>query len=121
MSDPQELANQYAEVWNERDAEERRQRIAALWAADGVHYVGTREARGYRELEERITGSHEKNIVLLGNRFRAVNDARALRDIITFHWEMLPAHGDTVLATGLEFLVMNADGRIVADYQFVLD
>jgi hypothetical protein len=120
MSDPQKLANQYVEVWNERDAEERRLRIAALWVANGAHYVGTRKAHGYKELEERITGSHEKNVVLSGNRFRAVKDARALRDVITFHWEMLPAHGDTVLAIGLEFLVVNAVGRIVTDYQFVL-
>jgi hypothetical protein len=120
MSDAQELADRYVEVWNERDDDERRRRIAALWVTNGVHYVAAREARGYTELEQRITGSHEKNVVLAGNRFRAAKDARALRDVITFHWEMLPAHDDTVLAIGLEFLVVNAEGRILTDYQFVL-
>lgn len=120
MSRAQELADRYVEVWNERETETRRQQIAALWVTGGAHYVGTREARGYTELEQRIAGSHEKNVVLAGNRFRAARDACALRDVITFHWEMLPARGDTVLAVGLEFLVVNAEGRIVTDYQFVL-
>jgi hypothetical protein len=119
MSDPQALADRYVEAWNERDAGERRQRIAALWVTDGVHYVGAREARGYKAIEERITGSHEKNVALAGNRFRAVKDASALRDVITFHWEMLSAHDDAVLAVGLEFLVLNAEERIVIDYQFI--
>lgn len=119
MIDPQELANRYVEVWNERNAELRRRQIAALWVPNGTHYVGTREARGYEELEQRIIGSHEKNVALAGNRFRAVRDACALRDVVTFHWEMLAGHDDTVLAVGLEFLMLDTDGRIVTDYQFV--
>jgi hypothetical protein len=31
---------------------------------------------------------------------------------------MLPADGETVLATGLEFLIIDDDGRVRADYQF---
>ena len=121
MSNPQELASRYVEVWNERNAEKRREQIAALWTQDGAHYVGTREVHGYEELEQRVIGSHEKNVVLGGNRFRAVEDACALHDVVTFHWEMLPEHDDTVLAVGREFLVVNAQGRIVTDYQFILD
>ena len=55
-----------------------------------------------------------------GHRFRAVQDARALRDVVTFHWEMLPADGEPVMASGLEILVVNDWGRIVTDYQFFL-
>jgi hypothetical protein len=32
---------------------------------------------------------------------------------------MQPANRDEVLATGLEFLIVDDDGRIVTDYQFV--
>ena len=55
-----------------------------------------------------------------GNRFRAVKDARALRDVVTFHWEMLPAESEQVVATGLEILLIDATGRILVDYQFNL-
>jgi len=121
MSDTQQLADRYVAVWNETNAEVRRRAIADLWVAEGLHCVGTREARGYDALEQRITGSHEKNVRDGGHRFRAVKGARALRDVVTFFWEMVPADRDEVVATGLEFLIVDADGRIRVDYQFVLD
>jgi len=74
--------------------------------------------RGYDALEKRIRGSHEKNVRDNGNRFRAAKDARGLHDVVTFHWEMLPADGETVLARGLEFLIVRDDGHILVDYQF---
>jgi len=120
MRNPQALADSYVAVWNEPDAGRRRVAIAELWAPDGEHFVDTREARGYDALEQRITGSYEKNVRDGGHRFRAVQDARALRDVVTFHWEMLPADGEPVMASGLEILVVNDWGRIVTDYQFFL-
>lgn len=119
MLDAQMLADRYVAVWNERDAESRREAIAALWVPGGRHYVGTREAHGYEALETRILGSHEKNVKNNGNRFRAVPDARRLHDVVAFHWEMLPVNGETVLARGLEFLIVDEAGRILVDYQFV--
>jgi hypothetical protein len=121
MCDAQQLADRYVAVWNEPNAELRRHAIAALWAVDGIHYVGTREARGHDALEQRIAGSHEKNVRGLGYRFRAAKGARALRDAVTFFWEMLPADSESVIATGVEFLIIDAQGRILTDYQFVLD
>jgi hypothetical protein len=118
MLDPQTLADRYVALWNETDETRRRDAIAALWVAKGQHFVAGREARGYEELEKRIRGSHEKNVRDDGNRFRAVPGARRLQDVVTFYWEMLPANGDNVLARGLEFLIVDADGRILVDYQF---
>ncbi|MGH7125220.1 MAG: hypothetical protein ACREFI_12665 [Stellaceae bacterium] len=120
MESAQELADRYVAVWNEVDAERRRKMIADLWTPGGEHYVGTQEVRGYDALEERITRSHLKNVREGGHRFRAANDARALSNVVTFHWEMLPADRETVVASGLEFVIVNEQGRIVVDYQFVL-
>jgi hypothetical protein len=118
MLDPQTLADRYVAVWNEKEEELRRDAVAALWAPDGHHFVEGREARGYEELEKRIRGSHEKNVRDDGNRFRPASGARRLRNVVTFYWEMLPADADTVLVRGLEFLIINEEDRIVADYQF---
>ena len=120
MNEAQQLADRYVEVWCETDPERRRRAIAELWTPDGEHYVGAREVRGYDDLEQRIKGSHEKNIRDNGHRFRAVKDARALRDVVTFHWEMLPADSEQVVATGLEILLIDATGRILVDYQINL-
>ena len=120
MEDAQNIADRYAAVWNEPDAARRRAQIAALWSEDGDHYVGTRGAVGYAELEERIRLSHDKNVAGAGNRFRAAQDAQRLRNTVVFHWHMLPADGGTVLATGLEVLILGPDGRIRTDYQFIV-
>jgi hypothetical protein len=118
MDTAQELAERYVAVWNETDPERRRRQIAELWTPAGQHYVDVREVRGYDALEKRIADSHAKNVRDNGHRFRAAKDARRLRDVVTFHWEMLPTEADTVLAKGLEFLIVGDDGQILADYQF---
>jgi hypothetical protein len=116
----QKIAEKYVAVWNEADGERRRQSIAELWTPEGEHYVGAQEVRGYDALEKRIISSHEKYVRDGGNRFRAAKDARPLHDVVTFHWEMLPANGEEVLAAGLEFLILDEEGRIRIDYQFAL-
>ena len=118
MDSAQELADRYVAVWNETDAERRRRSIADLWTPEGEHYAGAREVRGYAGLEERIRGSHEKNVRDGGYRFRAVQDAQALRDVVTFHWEMAPAESEKVAASGFIFLLVDGRGRIRVDYQF---
>jgi hypothetical protein len=120
MIDAQQLADRYVAVWNETDAEARRHAIMSLWVPDGLHYVDTREARDYAALEQRIAGSHDKNVRVNRNTFRAVRNARALRDVVTFNWEMRPQDSERVLATGLEILIVDDAGKILVDYQFVL-
>jgi hypothetical protein len=119
MNAAQHLADRYVAVWNETDADARRQAIANLWTSDGKHYVRSREVHGYEELETRISGSHEKNVRDGGNRFRAVKNAQALGVVVTFNWEMVTA-GCEVVAVGLEFLVLDERGRILTDYQFIV-
>ena len=120
MIDAQDLSDRYVAVWNESDPECRRRQIAALWAPDGQHYTDVREARGYDALEQRIVGSYNKNVRDGGHRFRARQDARALRDIVTFHWEMLAAANDQVVAWGFAVLRVDDEGRILVDYLFIL-
>lgn len=120
MSDAQALAEKYVAVWNEADAERRRQQIAALWVSEGQHYVDMRKAFGYAALEQRIIDSHNKNVRDRGYQFRAAKDARTLQDIAIFHWEMLSAAEERAIARGLEVVRVNAEGRILVDYQFIV-
>jgi hypothetical protein len=50
MTKLDELVDRYVAVWNEPDADRRRECIAALWAEDGAHFTPSLEARGYREM-----------------------------------------------------------------------
>ena len=60
----------------------------------------------------------EKNSGREGIRYRAAPTARLRGDVVTFRWEMLLAESETVLASGLEFLIVDDDGRILVDHPF---
>lgn len=118
--DSQQLADRYAAVWNEPDPAVRRAEIEQLWRPDGEHFVQTKEVRGHAALEERVSGAYDKNVRIGGHAFRAVRNAQRLHDVITFNWEMIEPATLEVLAVGLEFLRVDADGRIVSDHQFIV-
>jgi hypothetical protein len=120
LDHPQAIADRYAAVWNEADPGARRAAVTALWTADGEHFVGERAWKGHAALIERVTGAYEKNVQGTGHHFRAVRDAQRLRDVLCFHWQMVRTQSDEVLATGLEFLQLDAQGRIRLDHQFIV-
>jgi hypothetical protein len=120
METAQDLAVRYVSVWNETELAARRSAIAKLWRPDGMHLSKAHEAKGYTALEQRIIGAHRKNVRDNGNNFRARPGAQRLRDVVIFTWEMVPAEREDVLAVGLEFLVLDAEGRIATDYQFII-
>ena len=115
MLDAQALADLYVEAWNESDPAKRTSAIAALWAPDALGHKG---AYGYAPLSNLTLVTQAKNGRREGVRFRAAPSARLRGDVVTFRWEMLLADSETVLAGGLEFLIVDDDGRIVVDHPF---
>jgi hypothetical protein len=120
MLDEQKIAECYTAVWNEANTEPRRAAIERLWRADGHHFVNATHVQGFDALEQRVRSAHEKNVRDAGNRFRLAERARQLPGVITFKWQMVKPASDEVLATGLEFLEVDNDGRIVRDWQFIV-
>ncbi|MGW2422588.1 hypothetical protein ACWC0C_25555 [Streptomyces sp. NPDC001709] len=135
-NDIQELTGRYVAVWNEPDAEQRRAAIGALWSADAVHVLQAPkemrrtaeelgfdrlvlQARGHDALDVRVTRAYEEFVAPGTYVFRSRGDADRLNDIVKFHWEMVSRHGGEVAAVGLEILVLDPDGRITGDYQFI--
>jgi len=119
MLDAQTLADRYVAAWNEPDATKRLEVIAALWAPDALLHGRAGAVRGFGVLGKLILGSSGKNGSQDGVRFRAAPSARRRRDVVTFRWEMLLAGSETVLASGLEFLIVDDEGRILVDHPFV--
>ena len=137
MTETQAFAEKYFALWNEPDPDSRRQVIAELWTEDGRHILqppqeireiaaqpgigltATLEARGYREIEARVASAYEHWVGSEGVSFRARDDADRLGDVVKFHWAGV-AKGGEVIAVGLNFLVLAADGRIERDYTFVV-
>ena len=121
MNHAQHLADRYVSVWNEADPERRRQAIAEIWRPEGQHYVDEREAHGYEALEQRIVGSYERNIRDGRHRFRSAPGALGLRDLVVVRWEMMVADGERKVASGLAILIVDGEGRVRTDYQFVTE
>ena len=148
MTDPQafveissrsaaELAEKYLALWNEPDADRRRRTIGELWTKDGRHFLqppqeireiaaqpgigltAILEARGYEEIEARVTSAYEHWVGSEGLSFRGRDDVERLGDVVKFHWEAVARDGQ-VFGVGLNFLVLAADGRIERDYTFLV-
>ncbi len=117
MLNAQALADRYVAAWNEPDAARRSSTIAGLWAPDALPRGG---ARGFGGLAKLIVGASAKNGAREGVRFRAAPSARLRGDVVTFRWEMLLTGSETVLASGLEFLIVDDDGQILADHPFAV-
>ena len=77
-------------------------------------------AGGYATRTKLTLAAPEKSAQREGVRYRAAPTARLRGDVVTFRWEMLLADSETVLAGGLEFLIVDDDGRILADHPFAV-
>ena len=138
MSDmsARDLASRYVAVWIEPDARLRCTAVRELWAQDGAHIlqppreirqaaVGlgftsiVMEARGHAELEARVTRAYQEFVAPGQFTFQARDNAGRLHNIVKFTWDMVPTDGGEAAGTGLEILVLGADGRIETDYQFI--
>jgi hypothetical protein len=136
MLDPNEIVERYVELWNEPDADVRRAAISELWTDDCAHIlqapqdireraatVGfdfpTLETHGHEALEVRVTRAHEEFVAPGEYVFRSAGDAVRVGDAVKFRWEMVTADGGARAGAGLEFLILDARGRIRSDYQFI--
>jgi hypothetical protein len=104
-------------VWNEGDPQERRRRIRSVWTPDGSTCHRTLDAVGYEAIEERVRGSWDKWLRdgrYVFRRKRAV----AHHDAVKFEFVAASVPEGRVVADGLSFLLLHADGHIKRDYQF---
>ena len=66
-----------------------------------------------------MTRTYHEFVASGGYTFRSRDNEDRLGDVVTFNWEMIPAGGGEAAGAGLEVLVLDKDGRITADYQFI--
>lgn len=107
----------YVAVWNEADPEQRRRRIASVWAADGTSCYRLLDARGPAEIEQRVASAWEKFLSEGMYRFRP-RRASSLPGAIMSEWEMIRLADGAIEANGLSFLLHDANGRLRHDFQF---
>jgi hypothetical protein len=112
-----DLIDNYVAVWNEPDPSGRRRRIESVWAKDGITCYERSLARGYEEIEKRVTGSWEKWLKDGKHIFKPAKIARH-HDIVRFEFVMASVPDDRVEDRGLCLLIFDGNGRIHSDLQF---
>ena len=134
--DVQDLVRRYVAVWTEPDAGRRRKAIEELWAEDGVQTLqppeemrqtavslgfatAVLEARGHDALEFRVTRSYQEFIAPGEFTFQSRGSVGRVENVVKFSWEMIPSGGGDPAGIGVEVLILDQDGRIRTDYQFV--
>jgi hypothetical protein len=116
MDNLSSFIDRYVAVWNERDPEARRRRIAAVWAPNGTTCYRLFDAHGYEPIESRVTGSWDRWL-REGKFFFRATRAVSHHHAIKLDFAMIATDSGKVEANGLAYLLVDKDGRIVHDYQ----
>jgi hypothetical protein len=118
MTDLDEFITQYVATWNEPDADICRKWIPGIWSERASLYNGIKEYHGHAGIEAAVKRSYD----LFGSRgflFRPREQPVSHHSAIRFTWEMITPVEGTVDSIGTQFLLLEDDGRIRLDYQFI--
>ncbi|GGL20361.1 hypothetical protein [Nocardia jinanensis] len=141
LSDEHELtrfADSYIALWNEADPQSRRELLRELWTDDGVQVLvnppqGMREAlatlavplpsveiRGRAAMEGRVRAAYEMFVAPGENAFAVGGPAvRLTGNLIGLSWLMVATKDGAVAGGGYDVLLVDGDGRIRWDHQYV--
>jgi hypothetical protein len=101
------IVDGYFEMWNETDPARRREVITATWAP-GAGYVDPMfAADGHEALDTMVAAVHQR---FPGHRFRLTEAADGHHDRARWGWEL--AGPDGPVAAGVDFAVLDAEGRL---------
>lgn len=111
------IADRYMATWNESDPGIRRKLIDEVWAEDGAYYNRLFVARGRDIIEAAVTAAHNEYFAK-GFSFKSQNDAYGHHKGVKFGWVMIYTATGEVDTFGQDFVILDDEDRIVADYQF---
>jgi len=113
----QAVVDNLVAVWNERDPEARRARIATLWRPDGAHVNSERAHSGHAAIEAEVTRVYAM-CGAKGMAFRCAGRVDGHHGAVRMDWELLAADGSHAGAGGTNLLLLADDGRLQRDVQF---
>jgi hypothetical protein len=113
------LVERYVAIWNEPDDRARRARIRELWAEDGAHFSLKGEFRGHDAIAAGVARIFDRCVAQGEFSFRALDTVDAHHGTVKFNWALMPVGGGMARWVGLDFIVLDEEGRITADYEFI--
>jgi hypothetical protein len=130
------MVERYIELWNEPNETRRRALVRELWGTGGRQVLkapveiseraaalgfpaATLEVRGYDELDVRIARAYTEFIAPGDFAFRLREQPVRLQEAITFTWSMVRTKDGTPAGGGREVFLLDDEGKIRVDYQFI--
>jgi hypothetical protein len=109
MEDHTPLIDRYIAMWNEADAERRRDLIARTWTDKARYLDPVLEGDGRTGIDAMVAAVHQR---FPGHKFRRTSPVDGHHDRVRFGWELAPDGGPAVVS-GTDFGVI-AGGRLAA-------
>src|ERR1700733_5548366 len=123
MNDTGTIIERGVANWHEPDPDQRRATIDELCAADCVYRNGRAEFTGRDGVQEAVTAAHEVwdkqryavGVGGVGGPPGADPPPAGTRYV----WELAPAEGGEPASVGTHFALVDPEGRLISDHQFV--
>ena len=109
MTDVTTVIDDYIAIWNEGDAERRRQLVARTWSEDASYVDPLMSGAGQDGIDAMIAAAQEQ---FPGHRFELVDGPDAHHDRVRFTWQLVAEAGGAPVAVGLDFGTLAPDGRL---------
>jgi hypothetical protein len=108
MSDAHVLVSTYIDMWNESDAERRRELVAQTVTEDADYLDPVMAGTGIDGITTMIAGAQQQ---FPGHRFALRSGPDTHHDRVRFTWSLAPADGAPI-AVGTDFATVADDGRM---------
>lgn len=108
MNNLTELIDHYIAMWNEPDAEVRRDLIKRTWTENASYLDPVITGDGQQGIDAMVQGVQER---FPRHRFRRTSEVDCHHDRLRFAWD-LAAEDGTAIVKGTDFGVLAEDGRL---------
>lgn len=107
MKSASDTVTDYFQMWNEPDADKRRELIESVWTRDAVSVDPLASVEGWDQIDAMIA---QVQIGYPGHRFSLLSDIDTHHERLRFSWEMKAPDG-TVTASGLDCVQLSDNGQ----------
>jgi len=111
MSDTTQIVQSYIAMWNETDAQQRRELVAQTVTEDASYLDPVMTGAGIDGITEMIGGAQQQ---FPGHRFTLASGPDVHHDRVRFSWSLAPSDGGDPVAIGVDFATVADDGRMRA-------
>lgn len=106
-------------IFNEPDADVRTAEVAGIWSADASCCTQAGQYSGRSAIAGRIAAAYDRWVRDGEYVFRQLGEPEGHHGAVRLRWEMVPAAGGPAASAGAQFLILDDNGLVSSDHQFI--